>query len=53
MINLSEEIQRILTVLEDARDEKDWEMVDTTIDDLERVHEELDRQENGFGYHDE
>ena len=48
MINLSEEIQRILTVLEDARDEKDWEMVNTTIDDLERVYEELDRQENGF-----
>ena len=35
MINLSEERQRILTVLEDARDEKDWEMVNDTIADLE------------------
>lgn len=50
MINLSEEIQRILTVLEDARDEKDWEMVNDTIADLEKVYEELDRQENGFTY---
>ena len=50
MINLSEEIQRILTVLEDARDEKDWEMVNDTIADLEKVYEELYRQENGFTY---
>jgi hypothetical protein len=53
MANLSEELQRILLILEDARDEKDWEMVNTTIDDLERVYDELDRQETGFGYEDE
>jgi len=50
MANLSEEIQRILLILEDARDEKDWEMVTDTIADLEKVYEELDRQENGFNY---
>jgi hypothetical protein len=50
MANLSEEIQRILIVLEDARDEKNWEMVNTTISELEIVYEELDRQENGFNY---
>jgi len=50
MANLSEEIQRILIVLEDARDEKNWEMVNTAISDLEIVYQELDRQENGFTY---
>ena len=50
MANLSDEIQRILLILEDARDEKDWEMVTDTIADLEKVYEELDRQENGFTY---
>jgi hypothetical protein len=50
MANLSEELQRILIILEDARDEKDWEMVNNIIPDLETVHEELDKQENGFTY---
>tara|TARA_Y100000389_G_scaffold69171_1_gene65805 strand:+ start:355 stop:516 length:162 start_codon:yes stop_codon:yes gene_type:complete len=50
MTNLSEEIQGILLILEDARDEKDWEMVTDAIADLEKVYEELDRQENGFTY---
>jgi hypothetical protein len=50
MANLSEEIQRILIILEDARDEKDWEMVHTTIADLEIIYVELDRQENGFNF---
>ena len=50
MANLSEEIQRIIIILEDARDEKDWTLVETTITELEMVYEELDRQENGFNY---
>jgi len=50
MQNLSEEIQRILIVLEDARDEKDWEMVNNSITDLEIIYIELDRQENGFNF---
>tara|TARA_Y100000389_G_C17410198_1_gene490433 strand:+ start:1334 stop:1495 length:162 start_codon:yes stop_codon:yes gene_type:complete len=48
MENLSEEIQRILAVIEDARDERDWDLVETCIQDLETVYDILDRQENGF-----
>lgn len=48
MENLSEEIYRIIANLEDARDEKDWDSVNTCIEELENVYEILDRQENGF-----
>ena len=50
MENLSEKIQRILSTLEDAKDEQDWESVDNCIEELENVYDELDRQENGFDY---
>tara|TARA_A200000159_G_C7268157_1_gene316023 strand:+ start:336 stop:497 length:162 start_codon:yes stop_codon:yes gene_type:complete len=50
MANLSEEIQRILINLEDARDEMDWDMVSNTINELERIYDDLDRQENGFEF---
>jgi|14_taG_2_1085336.scaffolds.fasta_scaffold30664_1 hypothetical protein len=53
MRNLSEQILLIITNLEDGVDERDWEIVSSCIEDLERVHDELDRQENGFGYEDE
>ena len=48
MANLAEEIQRIIIILEDARDEKDWTLVEKSIYDLDLVYVELDRQENGF-----
>lgn len=48
MENLSEEIYRIISNLEDARDEKDWDSINDCIEGLENVYEELDRQENGF-----
>ena len=48
MENLSEEVQLIISILEDARDEGDWDLVSKCIENLENVFAELDRQENGF-----
>lgn len=48
MENLSENVQLILSNLEDARDEQDWDVVNKCIEDLEEVYHLLDRQENGF-----
>ncbi len=50
MANLSEEIQRVLINLEDARDEMDWDMVSNAINELEKIYDDLDRQENGFEF---
>ena len=48
MENLSEDVHLILSNLEDARDEGEWDIVSKCIQDLENVYEILDRQENGF-----
>jgi|SaaInlV_125m_DNA_1040241.scaffolds.fasta_scaffold197506_1 hypothetical protein len=48
MENVSEEIQLILSNLEDARSEQDWDLVGECINDLESIYDILDRQENGF-----
>ena len=50
MANLSEEIGRIVNILEDAHEEQDWSMVKSIIDDLDDVYKKLERQENGFNY---
>jgi len=50
MVNLSEEIGRIVNILEDAHEEQDWSMVKSIIDDLDDVYNKLERQENGFNY---
>ena len=47
---LSEEVNRIITVLEDSVEEKDWSSVEKIIESLEELHNQLDRQENGFNY---
>lgn len=50
MTNLSEEIGRICNVLEDAIEEQDWNLVKKMTEELDNIYEQLDRQENGFGY---
>lgn len=50
MANLSEEVNRIISVLEDSVEEKDWSNVERMIESLEDVYNQLDRQENGFNY---
>ena len=48
MSNLSEEIGRIVNQLEDAIEEQDWTIVQTMIDELDEIYNQLDRQENGY-----
>ena len=48
MSNLSEEIGRIINQLEDAIEEQDWTIVQTMIDELDEIYNQLDRQENGY-----
>lgn len=50
MANLSEEIGRIINILEDAIEEQDWKLVKKMIDELDEIYEKLDREENGFQY---
>ena len=50
MDNLSEEVNRIITILEDSVEEKNWLNVEKCVELLEDIHKELDRQENGFNY---
>ena len=48
MKNLSEELGRIINLLEDAVEEQNWKTVSKMIQELDELYEELDRQENGF-----
>ena len=50
MANLSEEIGRIINILEDAHEEQDWKLVKKMIDELDEIYERIDREENGFQY---
>lgn len=50
MGNLSEEIGRIVNILEDAIEEKDWNLVKKMTEELDDIYEKLDKQENGFDY---
>jgi hypothetical protein len=50
MASLAEEIKRTISILEDAVDEKDWKLVEKSIEALDAVYFELDRQESGFDY---
>lgn len=53
MGNLTEEIGRIVNILEDAIEEQDWTLVKNMTEDLDEIYEKLDRQESGFGYDEE
>ena len=48
MANLSEDIGRIINILEDAKEEQDWSLVSQMIEDLDEIYNQLDRQENGY-----
>ena len=50
MANLSEELNRIITILEDSVEENNWVDVERCIELLDDIHKELDRQENRFNY---
>ena len=49
MANLSEDIGRIINILEDLKEEQDWSLVSQMIEDLDEIYNQLDRQENGYG----
>tara|TARA_B100000925_G_C21919397_1_gene435158 strand:+ start:861 stop:1022 length:162 start_codon:yes stop_codon:yes gene_type:complete len=53
MGKLSEEIGRIVNLLEDAKEEQDWSIIQNIIDDLDDIYDRLDREENGFNYENE
>lgn len=50
MNELSEEIGRICNILEDAIEEKDWDLIQQVLDDLNNVYTDLDKQDSGFDY---
>ena len=52
MQNLSEEIGRIINILEDAIEEKDWTMVQSMIDALDVLYADLDKQSSDYYYED-
>ena len=49
MAQLSEEIGRIINILEDSIEEQDWGLVKKMIDDLDEIYNQLEREENGYG----
>ena len=50
MGKLTEELGRILNLLEDAVEEQDWSLVKKMIEDLDDIYEQLEKQEAGFDY---
>ena len=50
MGKLTEELGRILNLLEDAVEEQDWSLVKKMIEDLDDIYEQLEKQESGFNY---
>ena len=50
MGKLTEELGRILNLLEDAVEEQDWALVKKMIEDLDNIYEQLEKQESGFNY---
>lgn len=52
MKNLTEEIGRILNLLEDAVEDQDWKLVQKMIDALDDVYLILDKQDSGFFFED-
>ena len=53
MGNLTEEIGRIVNLLEDAVEEQDWSLVQKIVEDLDEVYTKLDRQESGFEFEED
>jgi archaellum component FlaC len=49
MEELQEKIDNLCTSLEDAYEEKDWSGVQSVIDRLDELYEDLERTSSGFG----
>jgi hypothetical protein len=52
MKNITEELGRILNLLEDAVEDQDWKLVEKMIEDLDEVYNVLERQDSGYYYED-
>ena len=52
MKNITEELGRILNLLEDAVEDQDWKLVEKMIADLDEVYNILERQDSGYYYED-
>jgi hypothetical protein len=52
MKNITEELGRILNLLEDAVEDQDWKLVQKMIEDLDEVYNLLERQDSGYYYED-
>ena len=50
MEELTELIGRICTRLEEANADRDWEMVDGTIEELNLLYEDLEKRTSSYGY---
>jgi len=50
MENLTAEIGKITTLLEDAYETQDWKLVKKMIDALDSLYNRLERADNGFDY---
>ena len=52
MKNITEELGRILNLLEDAVEDQDWKLVQKMIEDLDEIYNVLERQDSGYYYED-
>jgi len=52
MKNITEELGRILNLLEDAVEDQDWKLVQKMIEDLDDIYLVLEKQDQGFFYED-
>ena len=50
MGKLTEELGRILNLLEDAVEEQDWNLVKKMIEELDEIYESFEKQDSGFGF---
>lgn len=50
MKNITEELGRILNLLEDAVEDQDWKLVQKMIEDLDDIYLVLEKQDQGFFY---
>jgi len=51
-MDISEEILRIIGLLEDAIEEKEWEEVQNILESLESLYQEVDKMNSSFDYGD-
>jgi len=49
-MDISEEILRIIGQLEDAVEEKEWDEVQSIIDSLDALYQEVDKMNSSFDY---